>query len=173
MRQLVRTVLVMAMYLPLLLTGSAWAEADSDVSNTSLNGTFRFSMVKTCADTTIGSTFHLYASGTIVYDGKGSARLAQQGTLILPGLSPTSLEEIATLTYDVKPNGSFTQEGAFVATDKSYTITGVKMEGGLDTHGSVLIFSSTVPLKKETLAIPGRGLSESFCGTSGTGVLMR
>lgn len=173
MRQLVSTALVIAMYLTLLLIGSASAEAAGDVSNTSLNGTFRFSMVKTCADTTIGSTFHLYVSGTIVYDGNGSARLTQQGTLILPGLSPTSFEETATLTYEVQSNGSFTQEGTFVATDKSYSITGVKMEGGLDTHGSVLIFSSTVPFKKETLAVPGRGLSESFCGTSGTGVLMR
>jgi hypothetical protein len=173
MQQLTSTVSAMTVCLVLLLTGSALAEDDRGESNASLKGTFRFSTVKTCTDTSTGSMFHFYFSGTILYDGNGSAQLTQRGTSVLPGSPPTSFEETAVLTYLVKPNGSFTQEGTFVAADRSYTLTGAKMTGQIDVQRSVLTLSAAIPSEKETMTIPGKGGSEYFCGASGTGVRMR
>ncbi len=82
-------------------------------------------------------------------------------------------EETAELSYTVKPNGSMSQEGAFRASDQSYTLTGAKMIGHIDPHGSILIFSSVIPPEKETMTMSGRGVAEYLCGTSGTAVRIR
>ncbi|MBH0193496.1 MAG: hypothetical protein HP492_17370, partial [Nitrospira sp.] len=84
-----------------------------------------------------------------------------------------SFEETGDLTYTVKPNGSFTQEGTFTATDQSYTLTGPKMTGQIDAQGSVLIISAAIPPVKETLTFAGGGFSERFCAASGTAVRIR
>ena len=173
MRTLTCTALVLTACLNTLPAFSALAEDNRSDSATSLKGTFRFSIVKTCTDSTIGSTAHSYIDGTIIYDGHGSAQLTQQGTVVLPGSSSTSFDETAELTYAVKPNGSFSQEGTFRAVDRSYTLTGVKMTGHIDSHGSVLIFSAAIPPEKETITMPGRGLFDSLCGASGTAVRIR
>jgi hypothetical protein len=173
MRTSTCTVLALTACLATLLTLSALAEDNHSDSASSLTGTFRFSIVKTCTDSTIGSTAHFYITGTIIYDGHGSAQLTQQGTLVLPGPTSTSFEETAELTYAVKPNGSFSQEGTFRAVDRSYTLTGVKMNGHIDPYGSVLIFSAAIPPEKETVTMPGRGSSEYLCGASGTAVRIR
>ena len=167
------TVLALTACLVTFPTLSALAEDTHSESATSLKGTFRFSMVKTCTDNATGSTAHFYINGTIVYDGQGSGQLAQQGTLVFPGPSSTLFDETAELTYTVKPNGSFSQEGSFRAVDRSYTLTGVKINGHIDPHGSVLIFSTAIPQEKETITMPGRGLSEYLCGASGTAVRIR
>lgn len=159
--------------LVLLLNGSAGAQDDRGESTASLKGTFRFSMVKTCTDIVMGSTTHLYFNGTLVYDGSGSAKLTQQGTLVLPGSTSSSFEETAELTYLLKPNGSFVQEGTFSAADHSYTITGVRMLGQIDTQGSVMMLSGPIPPEKETVTTPGGGVSQYFCGASGTAVRIR
>ncbi|MEK9140922.1 MAG: hypothetical protein AAB308_07700 [Nitrospirota bacterium] len=173
MRTSTYTMLALTACLAALPVFSALAEDNRSDSATSLKGTFRFSTVKTCTDSATGSTAHFYIDGTIVYDGHGSAQLSQQGTLVLPGPTSTSFEETADLTYTVKPNGSFSQEGIFRAVDRSYTLTGVKLNGHIDPHGSVLIFSATIPPEKETVTMPGRGLSEYLCGASGTAVRIR
>lgn len=172
MRTLTCSVLALTACLAILPAWSALAEDNRGDSATSLKGTFRFSAVKTCLDSATGSTAHFYIEGTIVYDGHNSAQLTQQGTLVLPGPTSTSFEETAELSYTVKPNGSFSQEGTFRAVDKSYTLTGAKMSGHIDPHGSVLILSA-VPSAKEMLVIPGRGVSEHLCGASGTAVRIR
>jgi hypothetical protein len=173
MRTLTCTVLALTACLATLPTWSALAADNHSDSASSLTGAFRFSIVKTCTDSTIGSTAHFYTVGTIIYDGHGSAQLTQQGTLVLPGPTSTSFEETAELTYVVKPNGSFSQEGTFREVDRSYTLTGVKMNGHIDSHGSVLIFSAAIPPEKETAIMPGRGSSEYLCGASGTAVRIR
>ena len=173
MRMSTCTMLALTACLATLPTWSARAEDSRSDSATSLKGTFRFSTVKTCTDSATGSTAHFYIDGTIVYDGHGTGQLTQQGTLVLPGPTSTSFDETAELTYTVKPNGSFSQEGTFRAVDRSYTLTGVKMNGHIDPHGSVLIFSAAIPPEKETVAMPGRGLSEYLCGASGTAVRIR
>lgn len=173
MRTSTCTVLALTACLVTLPSWSALAEDNRSESTTSLTGTFRFSMVKTCTDSTIGSTVHFYIAGTIIYDGHGSAHLTQQGTLVLPGTTSTFFDETAELTYAVKPNGSFSQEGTFRAIDRSYTLTGSKMNGHVDPHGSVLIFSAAIPPEKETVVMAGRGSSEYLCGASGTAVRIR
>ncbi len=157
----------------LLLTGSAWAQGDEDETNASLIGTFRFSAVKTCTDAVIGSTTHFYFNGTIIYDGRGSAKLAQQGTLILPGSTALSFEETADMNYRMKPDGSVVQEGTVIAGDHSYTITGVRMIGQIDLQGSIAILSSPIPPEQETVTTSGGGASRYFCSTSGTAVRVR
>jgi hypothetical protein len=173
MRTSTCTVLALTACLVTLPAWSALAEDNRSDSTTSLTGTFRFSIVKTCTDSTIGSTTHFYVDGTIVYDGHGSAQLTQEGTLILPGPTSALFKETAELTYTVKPNGNFSQEGTFRAIDRSYTLTGAKMNGHIDPHGSVLIFSAAIPSEKETLTMPGGGSSEYLCGASGTAVRIR
>ena len=173
MRTSTCTVLALTACLATLPTLSALAEDTRSDSATSLKGTFRFSTVKTCTDNATGSTVHFYIDGTIVYDGHGSAQLTQQGTLVLPGPTSTSFEETAELTYTVKPNGSFSQEGPFRAVNRTYTLTGAKMNGHIDPHGSVLIFSAAIPPEKETVTMPGSGSSEYLCGDSGTAVRIR
>lgn len=166
-------ILAMTIGLVLLLTGATQAEDDRSESNTSLKGTFKFSTVRTCTDAVIGSTTHFYFNGTIVYDGNGSAKLTQQGTLVLPGSTSLSIEELADLTYLLKPNGSFVQEGIVTAADHSYTVTGARMIGQIDAQGSVVMLSGPIPPEKETVAISGGGVSQYFCGASGTAVRIR
>ncbi len=173
MRASTCTVLAIMACLAVLPTLSALAEDNRGDSTTALKGTFRFSTVKTCTDSATGSMAHFYIEGTIVYDGQGSAQLTQQGTLVVPGPISTSFEETAELTYTVKPNGSFSQEGTFRAVDRSYTLTGGKMNGHIDPHGSIVIFSAAIPPEKETVTMAGRGLSEYLCGASGTAVRIR
>lgn len=167
------SVVVMTIGLILVLTGSARAQDDGGQSNASLKGTFRFSMVKTCTDAVIGSTTQFYFNGTMAYDGSGSAKLAQQGMLVLPGSAPLSFEEFAELTYSPKPNGSFIQEGTFIAADHSYTVTGARLIGQMDAQGSVVMFSGPIPSEKETVTTSGGGVSQYFCGASGTAVRIR
>ncbi len=163
----------MAIGLILLLTGSAQAQDVRGESNSSLKGTFRFSTVKTCTDVVIGSTTHFYFNGTIVYDGTGSAKLIQRGTLVLPSSTASSFEETAELTYFLKPDGSLVQEGTFSATDHSYTLTGARMIGQIDAQGSVLTLGAPIPPEKETVTASGGGIAQYFCGASGTAVRTR
>jgi hypothetical protein len=77
------------------------------------------------------------------------------------------------MTYEVKRNGSFTQEGIFTATNGSYTLTGAKVVGQIDSQGSVLILSAAIPPVLETLSFSGGGSSERSCGGVGTAVRIR
>lgn len=157
----------------LLLIGLAQAEDDRGEPNAFLKGTFRFSTVKTCTDVVIGSIVHFHFNGTIIYDGAGSATLSQQGMLVLPGSTPLSFEERAELTYLPKPNGGFIQEGTFIAADHSYTVTGTRMIGQIDAQGSVVMLSGPMPSVKETVTSSAGGVSQYFCGASGTAVRIR
>ncbi len=173
MCKLTNIMLALTASLTALPIGSATAEENRSESTASLKGTFRFTTVKTCTDSAIGSTLHFYLNGTIAYDGHGAAQLIQQGTLILANPTPLSFEETAELTYTVKPNGSFSQEGTFRAVDQSYTLTGSKMIGHLDPQGSVLIFNAVIPPEKEIVRVPGGGVTGYVCGASGTAVRIR
>lgn len=163
----------MTVGLVLLVTGAVQAQDDGRESNASLRGTFRFSTVKTCTDAVIGSTTHFYFNGTIIYDGTGSAKLTQRGTLVLPGSPSLSFEEVAELIYRLKPNGSFVQEGTFTATDHSYTLTGSRMIGQIDAQGSVTMLSGPIPPEKETVTTSGGAVSQYLCGASGMAVRIR
>lgn len=156
-----------------LSIGSVSAEDNHIGSNEFLKGSFRFTTTKTCMDSTIGSILHFYFNGTIVYDGYGTAQLTQQGTVVRANQTPMSLEETAELTYTVKPNGSFSQEGAFQAIDQSYKLAVAKMTGQVDAQGSVVIFNAVIPPEKENVNASGGWLSEHFCGSSSTAVRMR
>lgn len=167
------SLVAMAIGLILLLTGSAQAQDVRGESNSSLKGTFRFSTVKTCTDVVIGSTTHLYFNGTIVYDGTGSAKLTQRGTLILPSSTGLSFEETAELSYFLNIDGSLVQGGTFTATDHSYTLTGARMIGQIDAQGSVLTLGAPIPPEKEIVTTSEGGTSQYFCGASGTAVRIR
>lgn len=173
MRKLTCIIFALTATLTALPIRSAMAQDILNESTTSLKGTFQFTAVKSCTGSTVSATLHFYFNGTIVYDGHGTARLTQQGALILPDPNPPSFEETAELTYTVKPNGHLTQEGTFRAVDQSYMITGVKMTGHIAPQGSVVIFSTASPLEKETVQGPGGGVTEYLCGASGTGVRIR
>ncbi|MBH0193711.1 MAG: hypothetical protein HP492_18465 [Nitrospira sp.] len=162
---------VYAVCLVVLITGLALADGPNH--NEMLKGKYRFSMSKTCTDTATGSTVHLHFHGTTTYDGSGNATLKDRGTVFLPGPFQVSFEETAELTYEVRRNGSFTQEGAFTATDGSFMVTGVKIVGQLDSEGSVLILSAAIPAVQETLTFPGGGSTQRFCAASGTAVRIR
>ncbi len=168
--------LALAACLVLLGTGSAIAAHGGGDSNDSLKGKFRFSLTKTCTDTATASLVHIYFSGVITYDGNGQASLKERGTIFLPVFGPLvydTFEDTADLTYEVKPNGSFTQEGIFTATDGSYTLTGAKVVGQIDAQGSVLILSAAIPPVEETLVFTGGGSSSRYCGASGTAARIR
>ena len=173
MRRANRSIVAIALGLVLLVTGSVQAQDDGRESNASLRGTFRFSIVKTCADAVIGSTTHFHFNGTIVYDGTGFAKLTQRGTVVLPGSTPVSFEETADLTYFLKPNGSLFQEGTFVAADRSYTVTGVRMDGHIDAQGTIVMLSGPIPPEQETVTTAEGVISQYFCGASGTAIRMR
>jgi hypothetical protein len=130
-------------------------------------------MSKTCTDTATGSTVHLHFFGTANYDGNGNATFKDRGTIFLPGPFQVSFEETAELTYEVKRNGSFTQQGTFTATDGSFTVTGAKIVGQIGADGSVLTLGAAIPAVKETLAFAGGGSTERFCAASGTAVRIR
>jgi hypothetical protein len=165
----------LAVCLVLLGTGSAIAADEGGDSNASLKGKFRLSLNKSCTDTATGQTLHIYFSGVTTYDGNGHATLTERGTLLFSNSqSVVTFEETATnLTYEVKSNGSFTQEGIFTATDNSYTYTGAKVVGQIDAQGTVLILSAAIPPVLETLSFSGGGSSERHCGASGTAVRIR
>lgn len=160
-----------AVCLFVLIAGPALADGSNH--NEMLKGKYRFSTSKTCTDTATGSTVHLHFLGTTTYDGDGRAKLSERGTIFLPGPFQVSFEETAELTYEVKPNGSFTQAGTFIATDQSYTLTGAKIVGQIGADGSVLTLGAAIPAVKETLAFAGGGFSERFCAASGTAVRIR
>lgn len=162
---------VFAVCLVLLVTGPVLA--DGGDLNGLLRGKYRFSMSKTCTDTATGAIVHLHFLGTTTYDGDGHAKLTERGTIFLPGPFQVSFEETAELTYEVKRNGSFTQEGTFTASDQSYTLTGAKMVGQIGADGSVLTLGAAIPAVKETLAFPGGGFTERSCAASGTAVRIR
>jgi len=173
MRKLTCIVLALAVNLSTLPIEAAMAQDIRNESTTSLKGTFRFTAVKSCTSSAVTSPLHFYFNGIIDYDGHGVARLTQQGTLVLADPRLMSFEETAELTYTVKPNGSFTQEGTFRAVDQSYTHTGTKMTGQMDPHGSVLTLNAASPPEKETVTGPGGVISEYLCGASGTAVRIR
>ena len=149
------------------------ALADGVDPNGLLKGKFRFTTNKTCTDTATGSTVQIYFVGTTTYDGDGHAKLTERGTIFLPGPSYATFEETADLRYEVKRNGSFSQEGTFTATDHSYELTGAKIVGQIDGQGSVLILGAAIPPVRETLSFAGGGFSERFCAASGTAVRIR
>lgn len=173
MQRVSNNLVAMTIGLALLVTGAVQAQDDGRESNASLRGTFRFSIVKTCTDAVIGSTTQLYFNGTLIYEGSGSAKLTQQGTLVLPGSTPVSFEETADLTYFLKPNGSLVQEGTFVAADRAYTVTGVRMVGQIDAQGTIVMLSGPIPSEQETVTTAGGVISQYFCGASGTAIRMR
>ncbi len=173
MQRVSNNLVAMTIGLALLVTGAVQAQDDGRESNASLRGTFRFSIVKTCTDAVIGSTTQLYFNGTLIYDGSGFAKLTQQGTLVLPGSTPVSFEETADLTYFLKPNGSLVQEGTFVAADRAYTVTGVRMVGQIDAQGTIVMLSGPIPSEQETVTTAGGVISQYFCGASGTAIRMR
>lgn len=166
-----------ALTLTASLTGlpieSLSAEDNHSEPTESLKGSFRFTTVKTCTDSAIGSILHFYFNGTIVYDGHGTAQLTQQGTVVRANQTPMSFEETAELTYTVKPNGSFSQEGSFQAVDQSYALATAKMTGQIDSQGSVLIFNAVIPPEKETVRVPVGEFSEYSCGSSSVAVRIR
>ncbi len=168
-----RSIAAIALGLVLLLTGVARAEDGPGELNNALKGLFRFSVVKTCTEAVLGSTVHFYFSGAIVYDGTGSAKLTQQGIVVLPGPIATSFEESAQLNYVLKQNGSFVQQGTFVAVDHSYTITGARMIGQIDAQGSVIMLSGPIPAEQEIVTSSGGSVSQYLCGASGTAVRIR
>ena len=168
-----RSVVASALGLVLLLTGVARAEDGPGELHSALKGIFRFSAVKTCTEAVLGSIVHFYFSGAIVYDGNGSAKLTQQGTVVLPGSTATSFEESAQLTYVLKPNGSFVQQGTFIAVDHSYTVTGARMIGQIDAQGSLLMLNGPIPAEQETVTSSGGSVSQYLCGASGTAVRIR
>jgi len=173
MQRVSNNLVAMTIGLALLVTGAVQAQDDGRESNASLRGTFRFSIVKTCTDAVIGSTTQLYFNGTLIYEGSGSAKLTQQGTLVLPGSTSVSFEETADLTYFLKPNGSLVQEGTFVAADRAYTVTGVRMVGQIDAQGTIVMLSGPIPSEQETVTTAGGVISQYFCGASGTAIRMR
>lgn len=163
--------LAAAMCLVLLVTGVTFAAAERGDSNASLKGKFRFSLNKSCTDTATGQTLHLYLFGVNTYDGNGHVKITERGTLLFSNSqSIVTFEDKGNLTYEVKHNGSFTQEGDFTATDDSYTVTGVKIVGQIDAQGSVLILGQAIPPVLETLSFAGGGSSQRYCGASGTAV---
>lgn len=168
-----RSIAAIALGLVLLLTGVARAEDGPGELNNALKGLFRFSVVKTCTEAVLGSTVHFYFNGAIVYDGTGSAKLTQQGTVVLPGSIATLFEESAQLNYVLKQNGSFVQQGTFVAVDHSYTITGARMIGQIDAQGSVIMLSGPIPAEQEIVTSSGGSVSQYLCGASGTAVRIR
>lgn len=167
------SVVVLTIGLILASIGSARAQDDGGQSHASLKGTFRFSLVKTCTDAVIGSTTQFYFNGTMVYDGSGSVKLAQQGTLIIPGSTALVFEEMGELTYLLKPNGNYLQEGTIIGTDHSYTVTGARLMGQIDAQGSVLMLNGPIPPERETVTSSGGGVSQYVCGASGTAVRLR
>ncbi|MBH0186477.1 MAG: hypothetical protein HP477_13975 [Nitrospira sp.] len=156
--------------LVLFVAGPGLADDERGDSNASLKGKYRFSMSKTCTDTATGSTVQLHFFGTANYDGNGNTTFKDRGTVFLPGPTQLSFEETAELTYAVKRNGSFTQQGTFTATDGSFTVTGAKIVGQIGADGSVLTLGAAIPAVKETLAFAGGGFTERFCAASGTAV---
>lgn len=129
--------------------------------------------MKTCTDAVIGSTTHFYFNGTSIFDGTGFAKLTQRGTLVLPGSTSVSFEETADLTYFLKSNGSLVQEGTFVAADRSYTVTGVRMVGQIDAQDTIVMLSGPIPPEQETVTTARGVISQYFCGASGAAIRMR
>ena len=130
--------------LVLLGTGSAIAADEPGNFNAQLKGTYRwFSNAST-----EGNSVHLYFIGVVTYDGKGHATMADRGTGIDPfnQAPPFSFEETATLTYAVKRDRSFTQEGTFTSNPVGdYVITGAKWVGQIGAGGSILVISGAIP----------------------------
>ncbi len=167
--------LAVAAGLLLLFTGSALADDDErGASNASLRGKFRFNLNKTCTDSFNQSLVHTHFIGVTTYDGNGGATVTERGTLFLPATNTfLTFEETAVLTYQVKRNGTFTQEGTFTATDGSYTLTGAKLVGQIDAQGSVLALSAATPPVLETLSDLGGPFTQRSCGGLGTAVRIR
>ena len=179
--------------LVMLLTGSAMADDERGNPNALLKGKYRFSQNNTCAivfdsigftsppqllTTGNGFTASLYLTGVVHYDGNGNYTLKDHGLFISQltpfpsGSSPVStFEDTCSGRYEVNPrNGSFTQEGSCTATDGSYTLTGIKLEGQIGPEGSVLTMSSAEPAVQTLL---GNGFANKrICGAHVTSVRM-
>ncbi len=135
--------LAVAACLVLLGTGLAVAADEPGNYNASLNGTYRiFTSLNN-----VGSTATLKFIGVIRYDGKGHARMADSGTVIdSNNVTAPSFEETGVFSYEVKRDGSFTQEGTFTSNPVGdYVITGVKWVGQIGAQGSILILSGAIP----------------------------
>ena len=149
--------------LVLLGTGSAIAADEPGNFNAQLKGTYRwFSNAST-----EGNSVHLYFIGVVTYDGKGHATMADRGTGIDPfnQAPPFSFEETAALTYAVKRDGSFTQEGTFTSNPVGdYVITGAKWVGQIGAGGSTLVLSSVIP-PEPSIFTSGGVSSERFGGS--------
>lgn len=183
--------------LVLLVTGTAIAD-----DNGLLKGKFRLTLEKSCADVPdgfnasgppdfpswhamgVGNTVHLYFFGVATYDGNGHATITERGTFISPGpysqgqFVVTAFVEKGDLTYEVKPNGRFTEEGSYTATNGGYKLTGVKHVGQIEAEGSVLIYSAAIPPVLETLVFFDPSGNQVFstqrlCGTTGSAVRIR
>ena len=159
--------LAVAACLVLLGTGSAVAADEPGNYNASLNGTYRiFTSLNN-----VGSTATLKFIGVIRYDGKGHARMADSGTVIdSNNVTAPSFEETGVFSYEVKRDGSFTQEGTFTSNPVGdYVITGVKWVGQIGAQGSVLILSGAIP-PEPSIFMSGGGSSVRFGVMSGTAV---
>ena len=135
--------LAVAACLVLLGTGSAIAADEPGNFNASLKGAYRtFSSAAN-----VGSTTHLYFTGVMTYDGKGHATWAGRGTVIESTATEAfSFGETGVLTYEVKRDGSFTQEGTFTSNPVGdYVITGVKWVGQIGIGGSILVLIGAIP----------------------------
>lgn len=187
--------LTLAACLVSLLAGSAMADDDERRNpNAFLKGTYRTSGNQSCADVPLGftdppdrlangegNTPNFYFTGVSIYDGKGTVMTTQRGILIVPGPyiqgsnTVFSFEETCNLTYAVKRDGSFTQEGDCTATDGSVKVTGFKSVGQIGAGGSVLNISSVLPPEVVTLEFFDNhgtlaGSTQRLCGFVGTAV---
>lgn len=160
----------------LLVTGSAIAHDERGDSNALLKGAYRIFT----QSSGVGSTAHFYFAGVITYDGKGNARMTDRGTIIdsnsNSATAPPSFGETGIFTYEVKRDGSFTQEGIFTsdpADPFQYTITS-KWVGQISAGGLVLILSGPIPTEPGTFCdIAAGACSPRFSGFSGTAVRIR
>lgn len=179
--------------LVLLVTGSAIAD-----DNGLLKGKFRLTLEKSCADVPdgfnvggspdfpiwfargIGNPVTLYFFGVATYDGNGHATISERGTFISAGpysqgqFVVTAFVEKGDLTYEVNPNGRFTEKGVYTATDGSFRVTGVKHVGQIEAQGSVLIYGAAIPPVVETLEFYSNGTlvgsTQRLCGVTGSAV---
>jgi hypothetical protein len=122
--------------LGLLSAGSAMAQLNLANPNSSLQGTYRYTMVVTCSSSSEftplpdlrpiggGNAATSHATGLITYDGRGHAAVDERGILISPGPYPNdSLPDHTTIgpivydtkhcdwKYKVNGNLTFTQGG--------------------------------------------------------------
>ena len=130
-----------------------------------------------------GNTGHVYFTGVITYDGKGTAKETLHGIALSDGSfgagnSPVlTFEESCDWIYVVNRDFSFSREGTCLGTTTSgpfagspYTLSGLKWVGQIGIGGAVLISYQVEPV--ETTLSNGF-VSKRLAGAQGTEVRMR